>query len=60
MILLEKACHLAFPVSYLSLPPACGSDVRSQLLLHHHAYLPATALPAIVMVDLASETVSLS
>ena len=39
--------------SFLSLPQACGSDVRSQLLLYGHA-----CLFAMMIIDELSETVS--
>jgi hypothetical protein len=36
--------------SSLSLSPTCGSDTGSQLLLQHHACLPAAKLPAMVVM----------
>lgn len=42
-----------------SLPETCASDVSSQLLLQHHAcLLPANMLPAMVIMDQSSETVT--
>jgi hypothetical protein len=60
--LLKELCHweqalrfqkpTLFPVSFVFLPPACGSDVISQLLVQNHACLPAAAmLPTMVVID---------
>lgn len=45
---------LSLPISW---PTACGSDVSSQLLLQHHAYLSVAMLPAKKVTDASSGTV---
>lgn len=46
------------PSLVLSLPPTCGSDVGSQLLLQCHARLLNALLPNMMVTDSLSETVS--
>lgn len=51
---LEASAIPSLPLS----ASTCGSDVSSELLLQHHAYLPAVMFPALMETDEPPEAVS--